>query len=134
MKLSKKQTLDFKTILYYYESNIEPTNEDIEAYFAWSDKGDKTFLTLKTPGADRLRYGKTYRDLQVTSYIADWGKYITSVDFATEEPEYICLWLSKVMNKPAIYTTWKMFNEPESLNDDDKEILKPLAIFAQHSR
>ena len=113
--------------MYYHTSDIEPTEDDIKAYFAWSDKGDKTFLTMDTPGADRLRYGKRYRELQVASYLEDWGKYITSADLAAEEPEYICLWLSKVMKKPGIYTMWRLFNNQEALDDNDLNALSPLA-------
>jgi hypothetical protein len=126
-KLSKKQELDLKTILYYHASSVDPTDDDISAYFAWSDKGDKSFLSLDTPGAERLRYGKQYRDLQVTSYLEDWGKYITATDFATEEPEFICEWLSKVMKKPAIHAMWKLFNNPDTLIDEDLIALEPLA-------
>lgn len=125
MKLTKNQQLDLDTILYYYTSEVEPTEDDIKAYFAWSDKGDKSFIERKTPGAERLKAGKKYRDLQVTSYKEDWGKYITVTDLA-EEPEFICKWLSKVMKKPAIYSMWKVFNYHE-LYEDDKERLEPLA-------
>lgn len=127
MKLSKKQRLDLDICLYYSAGDAEPTEEDIAAYFAWSDRGDKAFLTRKTPGTLRIRWGKTHRDLQVTSYLEDWGKYITAVDLATEEPEFICEWLSKVMNKPAIISMWRMFNNKTALTNDDVELLAPMA-------
>ncbi|NIL77172.1 hypothetical protein [Rhodococcus sp. B10] len=131
MKLSKKQQLDLDTIMYYYESDVVPTGEDIAAYFAWSDRGDKTFQTMTTPGAERLRWGKTYRELQVTSYLEDWGDYITAVDLASEEPEFICEWLSKVMKKPAIISMWRMFNATDTLTQDDIYTLRPLALLSR---
>lgn len=91
LKLSNKQEVDLKTILYYHTSDVEPTEDDIKAYFAWSDKGD----------------------------------------FATEDPEYICKWLSKVMDKPAIYTWWKVFNNPDALDRQDHEILEPMKKLAR---
>jgi hypothetical protein len=133
MKLSNRQQLDLDTVMYYYTSHVVPTEDDIESYFAWSDRGKKAFITRDTPGAERLRTGKTYRDLQVTSYIEDWGKYITATDLA-EEPEFICRWLAKVMNKPGIYTAWKLFNAPDQLDAADHERLEPLAQIARASR
>lgn len=130
MKLTSKQQLDLKTVLYYFTSDITPTDDDISSYFAWSDKGDRSYIARDTPGAIRLRIGKQRRDLQVTSYLQDWGKYITAVDLATEEPEYICLWLSKVMNKPGIYTTWKLFNQPDQLDANDIELQEPMRLLS----
>lgn len=129
MKLSKKQELDLKSVLYFYENGAKPTDDDIEAYFAWSDRGDKRFTTLDTPGANTIRYGKQYRDVQVTAYKQDWGKYITATDFATEEPRWYCEWVGNVLKKPAILVMWKLFNAPEELTEQDKELLKPLQLF-----
>lgn len=131
MKLSKKQRMDLDTCLYYFESDVQPTDEDIASYFAWSDRGDKSFLTRETPGARRIRYGKQYRDVQVTSYIEDWGQFITATDLATEEPEFICEWLSRVMDKPAIISMWRMFNAPDKLDESDKANLEPLRKMAR---
>ena len=126
MKLSKKQELDLKSALYFYENGAKPTEDDIEAYFAWSDRGDKRFTTLKTPGSDTIRYGKQYRDVQVTMYKEDWGVYITPTDFATEEPRWYCEWLSMVLKKPIIIIMWKLFNAPDELTKQDQEFLEPL--------
>lgn len=122
MKLTAKQQLDLDTIRYYIPEHYEHspiTDEDIKRYFDWSDKGkggdDIKREALQTnSGIAALYWGKNRRDLQVTSYIEDWGTYITSTDLASEEPEYICRWLAKVMNKPVIYTMWQAFNDSDT--------------------
>lgn len=110
MKLSKKQRLDLKTAMYFIPSNYKHgqiTDEDIGRFFAWSDKGIgkesiKQEAMQTNTGLAALYWGKQRRDLQVTSYIEDWGWYITCTDLA-DEPEFICEWLAKVMRKPIIY-------------------------------
>lgn len=128
MKLSNKQELDLKSCLYF-QNGEEPTEEDIKAYFAWSDRGDKSFLSLDTPGASRIRYGKQYRDVQVTSYKEDWGHYITVTDFM-DEPRWFCEWLSNVLKKPAILSMYKVFHD-EKLNKDDAVNLDPMLKFVE---
>lgn len=133
MKLTLKQQKELQVIKYYIPSNCvfsEVTDSDIARFFAWSDKGIgkdsiATEAMQTNTGLAALYWGKQRRDLQITSYLEDWGTYITATDLA-EEPEYIAEYLSKRMKKPGIYTMWELFNAKERLTDQDMQILEPL--------
>jgi hypothetical protein len=138
MKLTNKQQLDIDTVKHFIPSNVkfkDLSDEDIERYFDWSDRGiDKQVIVTEAMQSDSgiasLYWGKQRRDLQVTSYIEDWGSYITSVDFI-EEPRFLVEWLSKVMKKPGILDMWKLFNDPKSINHDEiRRLYSSFEVFA----
>lgn len=133
IKLSRKQQLDMGTCVHFIPTNChwdEITDEDIRKFFDWSDKGiggdniKQQAMSTHT-GLSALYWGKQRRDLQVTSYLQDWG-LITAADFV-DEPEFLAIWLSKVMKKPGILTMWKLVNSPDKLDSADHARLEPFA-------
>lgn len=103
MKLSKKQREDLESCLYFVPMGCRHwvkgiTDEDIASYFAWSDKGDKTFLNRsnwtfggenlsQTRGATAIKYGKTYRELFITDMLRDLDDFVYIWDIARDEPD-----------------------------------------------
>lgn len=123
MKLSQKQREDLDSALYFAPTNCfykEVTNEDIKRYFDMSDKGigkkeieyqlakenqEKAGRNIKYSGLAKIIHGKRNRDLQITSYLEDWGNGISFVDFDSE-PEQVVKFISRSMKKPAIMMSW----------------------------
>lgn len=138
MKLTKKQQVDLDTICYFIPSNVKftpITDEDITRYFNWSDKGKggariKREAMQTNTGLSALYWGKQRRDLQVTQYIEDWGKYITATDFV-DEPLFLVEWLSKVMKKRGILGMWRLFNDTDALTKQDLKDFVPFAKLAK---
>jgi hypothetical protein len=137
MRLTRKQVKELEVVRWFIPTNgtfMDITNDDIERYFAWSDRGvgseelHREALHTNT-GLSALYWGKQRRDLQITSYLEDWGRTCTAVDFM-DEPVAIVEHLAKAMGKPAILTFWKMHNQPQELNDADREVLEPLEQFS----
>ena len=112
MKLSKKQRDELAAIEYFIPSWVEfepVTDYDIERFFAWSDKGVKLDINLLSPpwtGLHALFYGKKYRDLQITSYLEDWGNTMNAWSF-NEMPKDVAAYIAKRMDKPAIMECYK---------------------------
>jgi hypothetical protein len=107
MKLSNKQKQELEAIRYFIPSwvTFDPiTDKDIETFFAWSDRGIKlkiNVMSMERTGLHALYYGKKYRDLQITSYLEDWGTYMNAWSF-DEMPLNIVEYIAKRINKPAI--------------------------------
>lgn len=92
MKLSQKQRTDLDSCLYFLPNNCaqmkqQITDDDIRAYFNWSDKGDKSFLNNPSRGCQAIRWGKTYRELFITDMLRDLDKIIFVWEIAYENPD-----------------------------------------------
>lgn len=76
MKLSTKQQADLASIKYFTPSwcDFAPiADEDIETFFAWSDKGIPYTVNEdnKLSGLAALHYGKQYREVHIAMYKED---------------------------------------------------------------
>jgi len=135
MKLTKNQQFEIDTLKHFIPSNVkfqEITDKDIEKFFNWSDKGipHNENIVISKDGFSALMWAKNRRDLQITTYIEDWGETLTAVDFV-DEPEELAIFFSKRMKKPGIYTIWKLFNKPKELDEADKKRLSLMMVFKE---
>ncbi len=115
MKLTSKQQRELDVIKYYIPSNCSfgwITDEDISTFFQWSDRGIsyKQNPLVERDGFCALYWGKQRRDLQVTSYLQDWGNTANVYDF-TNEPRFLVEYLAQVMKKPVILEVWLEYNK-----------------------
>jgi hypothetical protein len=109
MKLSPKQAREIDILRYWVpeSGNFDGlTDEDIRAYFDWSDKGVAHGRNVMTgrDGFCALFWAKNRRDLQITSYLEDWGDTLNAWSF-TEIPFVVRKDITKRMRKPAILET-----------------------------
>lgn len=117
MRLSNKQQKELRIIEHFVPDNTnfpEPTEEDIEDFFAFSDKGEKRReINRNRPfnGYDRLMWAKNRREVTVSMWREDWGYILTAMDFL-DEPREIAEFASKALSKPGIMELWQEENEP----------------------
>lgn len=125
MKLTGKQRKELEIIKWFIPANCsfeEITDEDIERFFAWSDRGEGASelrqiiaplqKQAKMSGLAALYWGKQRRDLQITSYLEDWGATCNAYDFV-DEPEVVAEYLAKRLKKPQIMEAWHEHRQPE---------------------
>lgn len=138
MKLTRKQSAELEAIRYFIPDNYEhqPVQErDVERFFAWSDRGVdgegvKREAMQTNTGLSALYWGKQRRDLQVTSYLEDWGSTVTAIDFV-HEPRPVVEWLSDAMGKPGVLTMWVLHNKPDDLTPAQRNELRSLGVFRE---
>lgn len=132
-RLTTKQRQDLETAKFFIPDDFQHvpiTDNDVRRYFDWSDKGigkegiEREARQTNT-GLAALYWGKQRRDLQVASYIEDWGTYLTPFDFV-DEPEFLVTWLARVMHKPFLLTAWRAHNAPDQFDQTDTELLTGL--------
>lgn len=111
MKLSNKQAIEIKVLRYWIPSDVKfkrITDKQITDFFLWSDRGrphGRNVLTDRD-GFCALFWAKNRRDLQISSYLEDWGETIMAWDF-DEMPQYIVEDIAKRMRKPAIIECYR---------------------------
>lgn len=111
MRTTGKQRSELVAIKYFVPSWVsfdEITDNDVERFFAWSDKGKPLGENVMSPpwtGIKALYWGKKYRDLHITTYLEDWGETLTAWDFR-EFPRDVAEYLSKRMGKPGIMSAY----------------------------
>jgi hypothetical protein len=106
MKLSQKQQRELQILKWWKPSNVKwgyITKKQIEDFFAWSDKGIKHGRNPMTDrdGFSALYWAKNRRDLQIQSYLEDWGSIMNAWSF-TDMPLEVKEDIAKRMSKPAI--------------------------------
>lgn len=112
MKLTNKNRRELEVLRHYmlaHMKHIPLPDEAIEAYFDWSDRGNRRFLAEASAEINSgvagpytaLLAGKRLRDLQVTSFRRDWGDLINEHDFV-DEPDSVAQFLAKALRKPEI--------------------------------
>lgn len=69
MKITPKMQLDVDTMRYFCVGRVYVKKSDKEAMAIYSATGKKPAIWTK--GLEALKWGKTYRDEQVTAYIRD---------------------------------------------------------------
>lgn len=106
MRLSRKQRQELEVLRYWVPSNCSfkrITSKQILDYFSWSDRGHahgrNTFVDRD--GFMALFWAKNRRDLQITSYLEDWGNTMNAWSFS-DMPEIVQRDIAKRMRKPAI--------------------------------
>lgn len=115
MKLTSKQRNELKILRYWIPSNLAHkrlTQKQVDKFFAWSDKGIKHGENIISPpwtGFKALYWAKNRRDLQIASYLEDWGSTMNAWSF-DDMPKHIRIDIAKRMKKPAIISK-------ESLNE-----------------
>lgn len=118
MRITGKNRNEIKLLSHFMPAFLRALEYDDEAarlYFDWSDRGIGKNLveqriadegrTKKFTYLSALYFGKRYRDLAVTSYLADWGETCFPADFV-DEPKAVAEFLAKAMNKPGIMELW----------------------------
>lgn len=78
MRLSQKQQRELKILKWWKPTNVKwkrITKKQIEAFFAWSDRGKAHGRNILNDrdGFCALLWAKNRRDLQIAMYIEDWG-------------------------------------------------------------
>lgn len=116
MRLSNKQQKELRIIEHFVPNYVkfpEPTERDIEDFFAFSDRGEKRReINRNRPfnGYDRLMWGKNRREVTVSMWREDWGYILTAMDFL-DEPREFAEFASKALSKPGIMELWQEENE-----------------------
>lgn len=121
IRLSKKQRQDVESVKYFIPTTVDfdpVTDADVQTYLDWSDRGIgkkeiEQEAMQKTTGLAAMYWGKNRRDLQISSYLEDWGSTCTAMDFV-EEPREVVEFIARAMKKPGILHCWDMFNEKET--------------------
>lgn len=106
LKLSRKQRRELDVLFYWVPSNCafrRITAKQVLDYFAWSDKGipHGRNVMANRDGFCALYWAKNRRDLQITSYLEDWGSTMNAWSF-TGMPRLVVEDIARRMNKPAI--------------------------------
>lgn len=106
MKLTTKQAKELKVLRYWIPGNWKHqhiTQKQISDFFAWSDRGvaHNRNVISDNDGFTALYWAKNRRDLQIQSYLEDWGFTMNAWSFS-EMPNYIREDIAKRMRKPAI--------------------------------
>lgn len=105
-KLSSKQERELKILRYWIPSNFKHkriTAKQVNEFFAWSDRGiahGRNTLS-DNDGFCALFWAKNRRDLQISSYLEDYGSTMNAWSF-DEMPRYIVEDIAKRMKKPSI--------------------------------
>ncbi len=123
MRLTNKNHKELRVLKHYTPQmlrDVEIDDESATLYFDWSDRGIGKALietriahesrSKRFTGLSALYYSKRYRDLAITSYLADWGDTLLVWDFE-DEPREIAEFVAKAMNKPSIMEVWREKNE-----------------------
>ena len=94
--MTNKELFDLKTMLYFMPDNryqTKITEADKQAMVDYSSRGVKPERTL---GLLNIMAGKTYRELQIATWIEDIKNGITTLEeVLSEEPEWIKGYLLK---------------------------------------
>ena len=84
--MTRKQHRELEVVKHFIPATctyLPLTDEDIRRFFYWSDRGigkdeiEREARQTNT-GLTALYWGKQRRDLQVSSYIEDWGTFVDS--------------------------------------------------------
>lgn len=115
MRLTGKQAHELKILRYWIPSNVKwkrKTQKQVQAFFAWSDRGiphGRNVLNDRD-GFCSLYWAKNRRDLQIQSYIEDWGTTMNAWSF-DGMPQDVVMDISKRMQKAAIVIPIKRHRE-----------------------
>lgn len=102
--MTNKEKFDQRTMLYFYPNKTggmpRVRDYDRQKMADLSSRGIQP--KNQTPGFQRLLWGKTYRDLQITEWKRDIGKgYITKSEVYESVPDWLRDWtISKLQDVP----------------------------------
>lgn len=105
-RLTSKQQRELRILKWWKPSNVKweaITRKQIADFFAWSDRGiphGRNVLSGKD-GFCALYWAKNRRDLQIASYLEDWGDTTNPFSFIGV-PLEVRQDIAKRMNEPSI--------------------------------
>lgn len=106
MKLTNKQRRELRILKWWKPSAIKwgrITDKQLQDFFAWSDRGIPHGRNVmnERDGFCALYWAKNRRDLQIQSYLEDWGDTMNAWSF-TGIPREVKEDIAKRINKPKI--------------------------------
>jgi hypothetical protein len=120
MKVTNKMKLDVETMHYFYPRTggrpyVKQSDREVMAIYSATGKKPQ----VETKGFKQLKWGKTYRDEQITSYKRD----IRAGYFTKHE---------LVQSMPPVFREW-LYNKIKDVSYDEQQQVQPMLIKAYRS-
>ena len=124
-KLTGRQRREVAVLKHFTPESltgIPILDQDVSAYFDWSDRGvgnapgrvAQEARGCHYTGLSALFFSKRNRDLSIASYQEDWGTLMCAPDFM-DEPKEVAEFIAKSLDQPSLMPLWHEHNDKKEI-------------------